>query len=160
MLQAHCLQSFVEQPIRIKDSSAVINALILLVDRQCHHHTACSDSPFWQLLTDRMTESHTDKPRPKPPSAGNNRYVQWTFIIIFMYRFYSTSFKSKSYLCTHVLRKECTFHRTTAELLACYLTSSFHPSYCEKQNPVSLPSVSQTRSTWGRHNWGPANVTD
>ena len=70
MLQAHCLQSFVEQPIRIKDSSAVLNALILLVDRQCHHHTACSDSPFWQLLTDRMTESHTDKPRPKPPSAG------------------------------------------------------------------------------------------
>ena len=71
MLQANCLQSFAKQPIRIKNSLAVINALILLVDRQCHHHTSYSDSPFWTWV---QTHRPTDKPCTKPClSAGKNQ---------------------------------------------------------------------------------------
>ena len=74
MLQAHCLQSFAVQPIRIKDSSAVINALILLVDRQCHHHTAYSDSLFYNC-SQKDTQTHRRTTLiPSRLSAGNKHF--------------------------------------------------------------------------------------
>ena len=71
MLQAHCLQSFSKQPIRIKDSSAVLNSIILLVDGQCHLHSFPTVFAHYLLLTDTHTDTRTT-PIPSRLSAGNN----------------------------------------------------------------------------------------
>ena len=70
MLQAHCLQSFAKQPIRVKDSSAVLNALILLVDRQSMSsslfpYCLCSllIAAFWQAkIGQRPSNSYNPDP--------------------------------------------------------------------------------------------------
>ena len=79
MLQAHCLQSFAKQPIRIKDSSAVINALILLVERYCHHHTFTQHTvihPFEIAHRTTQTHTHTRTSRVLSRlSAGNKVHI-------------------------------------------------------------------------------------
>ena len=75
MLQAHCLQSFSKQPIRIKDSSAVLNAIILLVDRQCNviiiQHTVIH--PFEIAHTQTRQKDRLTSRVLSGLSAGNNR---------------------------------------------------------------------------------------